>query len=221
MLNRNEIYLIIGLVVLLFVIFYIRKGNIFKSNIPRKYRSPIENKNITFKKVHIVIDDNIIDKGDIFEIIDPLWSSVKTYEGEEIYSYSLKDFSTSQKYVCAICWYRAEVNNGGHDQFYFNSTGIVWEDALNGLDEIGLIDFKNILKESIQRMGGSPSKYWIERQKQLDELNPNFDDLDKKFYDLEIITNVNSVILEYIKKNRESFYFDGFVNKASLKKSKS
>jgi len=54
-----------------------------------------------------------------------------------------------QRYIFTIEWYIAEVNNGGHDQFYFNSTGIVWKNALKGFEEIKHTKAHNILKESI------------------------------------------------------------------------
>lgn len=50
-----------------------------------------------------------------------------------------------------------EANNGGHDQVYFNSTGIVWKDALKGFEEIGHQQAYNILEQSAERIDGNPS----------------------------------------------------------------
>jgi hypothetical protein len=200
-------YLLIFLIVLLLVFLFIKnKGKLFG------------NKTIKYEKVNVIIDDNIIDKGNINEIIEPVWNTVSIYDGEAKYLNDLRKFSVPQKYVHAIMWYSYEVNNGGHDQFYFNSTGIVWEDALNGLKEVDQIDFYNILKESVQKMGGKPSKDRFERQKQLNKLKPDFEDLDDKFYELEKKTDLDSVLLDYIKKNRTSFYFSGMIERAKLPK---
>ena len=49
----------------------------------------------------------------------------------------MNPFSLPQRYVFAIQWHIGEVNNGGHYQFYDNSTGIVWEDSLKGFEVIG------------------------------------------------------------------------------------
>ena len=48
-----------------------------------------------------------------------------------------------------MIWYIAEVNNGGHDQFYFNSTGIVWKDALAGFGELGIDEAVEIIQEQL------------------------------------------------------------------------
>jgi len=161
---------------------------------------------------HVVVDDSVIDSEDIFAIIDPLWSSVDTGH-EEQYVEGLKRFSLPQQYVFAICWYRGEVNNGGHEQFYGNSAGIVWDEAAAGLDEVGAPELRAILDESAKRMGGRPSKNQKGRFEQLKALTPNFDDLDERFYELEGSNDFDSLLLDYVKKNRASFCFDGMVDK--------
>jgi len=198
-------YLFVAIIIIVLVcIYHTRKS---------PFHNPFVNKKLEYKEERIVINDNVIDEGDAFQIIAPVWWSVSTFDGEEKYINDLKQFSIPQKYVFAIFCYRSEVNNGGHAQFYFNSSGIVWADALNGFGEIGLEDFQNVLKESIQRMGGNPSKDWDKRQKQLDDMLSTFEDLDKEFYRLEKEIDLDSVILKYINQNRDSFYFDGFVKK--------
>ena len=89
-------------------------------------------------KQRVIVDDAVIESGEIQEIIDPLWWSVSIYDGEEQYQRDLEGFTAPQRYLFALQWYLAEVNNGGHDQFYSNSTGIVWEDAMNGAREMGM-----------------------------------------------------------------------------------
>ena len=83
------------------------------------------NKEPEMVEVRIVINDQIIDQGDVYKIIEPLWWTVDIYQGEKIYSDGLGQFTENQKFVFAIEWYFAEVNNGGHSQFFSNSTGIV------------------------------------------------------------------------------------------------
>lgn len=82
--------------------------------VPRRYR----------------VTDEQIDDGDFQAIVTPLWWEVSIYDGEtEMYD-ALDRFTDPQKYVWAIQWYYSEVENGGHDQFFYNDTGIVWELAL-------------------------------------------------------------------------------------------
>ncbi|NLH17609.1 MAG: DMP19 family protein [Phycisphaerae bacterium] len=157
----------------------------------------------------MVVDDEVIDSGDIQAIIDPVWLSVDIYSDEETYRRSLSKFSKPQQYVITMWWYMAEVNNGGHDQFYFNSTGIVWEDALYGFGKVGLGEIQQILKESVDRFNCLPDKDRYKRQEQLDGLD--FEDLDSRFYELQENMDIEAVLLTYIRNNRAEFYFDGMV----------
>lgn len=166
--------------------------------------SDIKTKPITFH-----IDEKFIknNQNDLYDIIEPVWYSVNIYDGIEQYENDLKKFTLEQRYVLALAWYIAEVGNGGHDQFYFNSTGIVAEDALKGLQAIGLSQNHKILQESFDRLGGKPSKDRSTRQDQLESSKANFSDLDEHFWDIQI----EKEIINYIKKNKEKFYFSGVV----------
>lgn len=118
---------------------------------------------------HIKIEDSFIDKDDYFAIIEPVWWSVSIYDGEKVYEENLKRFSREQRYVFAIAWHVAEVNNGGHDQFYSNSTGIVWRDALAGYKAVGLNEAADILQQSANMLGGNPSLDRATRENELSE----------------------------------------------------
>ncbi|TGM58870.1 DMP19 family protein [Leptospira adleri] len=159
------------------------------------------------KQVNFIIDDSFIDnvENGSFEIIEPLWWAINVYEGEKEYIEDLKGFSNEQKYLFAIHRYSAEVNNGGHDQFFFNSSGIVAEDALEGFRKIGLDENYNILKESMDRLGGKPFKDRDKRTIQLEESKALFDDLDDLFYK----TDLEEKLRDFIIMNRNQFYFKG------------
>ncbi len=104
---------------------------------------------------HIRIDRNVLDGDDAFHPIEPVWWTANIYDGEQKYERRLAGFSRPQRLVFAIHWYRAEVNNGGHHQFYSNSTGVVWRDALAGFEEMGLPDYVAVSRDSAQLLGGT------------------------------------------------------------------
>lgn len=159
---------------------------------------------------HYRVGDEQIDNGYIQEIITPLWWTVSIYDGEtEMYD-ALERFTEPQRYVWAIQWYISGVENGGHDQFFFNSTGIVWQLALEGLREINCPQYEEILTEAVQRMGGSPSFDREERWQEAERHNAEFDDLDDQFYGSDSL--LEKALCDYIQSNREAFYFDGYVD---------
>lgn len=161
------------------------------------------------KGVFTVIDDKVIDAGDYYAVIDPVWKAGDIYDTFKTYEASLSPFSKPQRLVFAMAWYEAEVNNGGHDQFFTNSTGIVWKDALDGFVAVGAVERANILKEAAKRMGGNPSFDRDERSDQIDKFKADFEDLDLKFYELK--DEFEGRVNKYIKEHRKDFYFKGVV----------
>jgi hypothetical protein len=162
-------------------------------------------------KKHVKIDDKVMETRDPMKVIDPLWWTVSIYDSKEQYEKDLQPFSFHQRAVFALMWYMAEVNNGGHSQFYSNSTGIVWEDAMDGFELIGLMEGKEIIEESARRFGTRPSFDREERENALDKLDEDFDDLDTRFYKLDSTVNITEKIADYILKNKIGFYFEGDV----------
>lgn len=161
-----------------------------------------------YEKQHFHIGEEEIRSGVIQKVIEPLWFTVSIYDDYAKYNADLQKFSLPQRYIFAIQWYLAETYNGGHDQFFFNSTGIVWKDVLEGFGVIGLDECAEILSEAARRMGGSPSFDREERWEQQEEHNAEFDDLDKRLYSIDE-SSIYALMMDYILKNIESFYYDG------------
>ncbi len=166
-----------------------------------------------YSKVHVLVDRAVILGTDPAAVIDPVWWTANIYAGFKEYEASLAAFSRSQRLLFAIMWYRSEVANGGHEQFYFNSTGIVWRDALAGFELLGLDEFSSALRESTARLGGQPAFDRQDRQDALDRLQPDFGDLDDRFYALEESMDLDSKMLAYMREHVEEFEFDGLVKK--------
>ena len=164
------------------------------------------------------IDAYFIAQHDAGDILDPVWWSGDIYGTLAEYEQSLHRFSREQRSFNALIWYRSEVGNGGHDQFFWNSTGIVWPDALAALEQLQLADGVAILKEAQRRMGGSPSLIRSERQERLDRLKPSFDDLDTRLYAFDAKVGLDRAMTAYIRANPKPFLFEGVVQvpRASL-----
>ena len=161
-----------------------------------------------YETQHYHIGDDELRSGNIQNVIEPLWFTVSIYDDEQKYNSDLSKYSLPQRYIFAIQWYFAEVYNGGHDQFFFNSTGIVWKDALEGFRAIGMNECADILAEAARRMGGSPSMDREERWEQQEKHGAEFDDLDSQFYNMDE-GELHTLMVDYMLKNAESFYFDG------------
>lgn len=163
-----------------------------------------------YKKITI---EDIKDLEDSWYITDPMWHTINIYDSYEDYLQSAKTFTLEQRYLLAITWYFAEVNNGGHDQFFFNSTGIVWEDALNGFKYFGMNEFAANFQKVIDYCGGRISfdreerYYMLEslEEKNEDEFFEILDEADDFIYNYEGEENE----LNHIKAHPEKFVFEG------------
>jgi len=170
--------------------------------------------------IHVQIDEQFLanDNFDIMDMIAPVWYGVNIYDNVAEYELNLTKFTLPQRHIFAIQWYIAEVNNGGHFQFYDNSTGIVWEDAIKGFEEIGAIGCVEVIKKSTQLFGGNPSKIRDERQDILadfvydDNFDWNtFDELDDAFYAIDN-SELDLLLRKYIRNNEKDFYYTGEVS---------
>lgn len=196
----EKILVFLSLIVVFAIIYYLISN-----------KNHVENKT-KYTKEFVVIDDSLIGKGDPFEIIDPVWWTANIYESYSEYEKSLFNFSQEQRFIFAICWYMTEVNNGGHEQFFYNSTGIVWKDVLDAFNKIGADRNVAILKDAINLFTENPSfnrKERIRQMKNYDNEKSNI--IDDKYYDSEI--ELHRHMIKYIKENSAEFYFRGEVKR--------
>lgn len=166
------------------------------------------------KKVFLDFNEKDIADGkyDSWELIEPLWDNVSIYDGIDVYNKDLGRFTDSQRKIFALYWYDAEVKNGGHDQFFFNSTGIVWKDAYEGFKMIGAAQLADNFKKAIDMFGGEVPFDRSERQDALEELyeNKDFDDfrkLDVFYY--SFAEDLSELIDAYVKKHASEFVIKG------------
>ena len=196
----EKILVFLSLIVVFAIIYYLISN-----------KNHVENKT-KYTKEFVVVDDSLIAKGDPFEIIDPVWWTANIYESYSDYEKSLFNFSQEQRFIFAICWYMTEVNNGGHEQFFYNSTGIVWKDVLDAFNKIGADRNVAILKDAINLFTENPSFNRKERIRQMKNYdNEKSDIIDDKYYDSEI--ELQRHIIKYVKENSAEFYFRGEVKR--------
>lgn len=168
------------------------------------------------ERVHVEVNDETIANGDSWAVIQPIWWSISIYDGAGVYEQDSSRFSAAQRHVFAIRWYVSQVQNGGHRQFYSNSTGIVWEDARSGFTAIGVPKGAAIIDVSASRLGGNPSRDRMERQDQLELHSPDFDDCDEAFAQLLKKVDLEANLMHYIRSRPADFYFSGDIERVVL-----
>lgn len=160
--------------------------------------------------VHLTVDQAVLAGDDAYAIIEPVVLTAEIYGSAEEYERSLASFSTEQRQLLAVHWYQAEVHNGGHDQFFFNSTGIVTDDALAGLKAIGAAELHAALEEAVRRLGGAP-KDRAQRQAKLEASGAKFGDLDDVLFLGD--HDLDGKMVAYARAHADAFAFDGKVER--------
>jgi HEAT repeat protein len=114
----------------------------------------------------------------------------------------------AQRHYLAVLAYDGEVNNGGLSQYFFNSSGDNWADALAGLEAMGFNERLAVLREAVGKFGkGGPSQERERRQEQLAKLERKsdalFDALGDRYYKSGEVVDV--LARKYVLKNAEAF----------------
>ena len=147
---------------------------------------------------------------DMWTINEPMYWTINIYGSYDDYLESGKPFTLEQRYLNAICWYFAEVNNGGHHQFFYNSTGIVWEDALTGLRLFKMNELADNFQSVLDYFGGFVPFDRAERWTILQDLENEkelFDFLDKKD---DVVYEYDGIYEDtFVHEHPELFVFDG------------
>ena len=113
-----------------------------------------------------------------------------------------------QRIYSAVFMCDAEINNGGLAQYFVNSSGDQWQNALAGFKAMGFHERLTILNEAISKFGAQgPSVNRSTRQDQLSKLYERddsvFDGLDDRYYKSSEVIEV--LASRFVLENPESF----------------
>lgn len=195
-----------GVVILFYSLLFMLWYKFFKAVKKQRIKSGMIKKHFEFNK-----EDIAAGKYTSWDLIQPLWYTVSIYDGYEVYLRDSKPFTVEQRRIFALHWYNSEVCNGGHDQFFSNSTGIVWKDAIDGMRMIGASKTADNFEKAINMFGTEVLFDRDKRNDMLDKLseNPDFDDfeaIDTFYYnygDMEDLMN------QYVKNHPSEFVING------------
>jgi hypothetical protein len=116
--------------------------------------------------------------------------------------------SEEEKDIVYIEELEKEINNGGFNQFFFNSSGSYTEEIIESLRKIGSVKLLSLVENAKTQFPNSIiPKDDNERQELVekiqDQANDIWNELDNEFYKYE--EDIYSLMLIYIEKNIEKF----------------
>lgn len=130
----------------------------------------------------------------------------KIWEVEESSGYD--SLNENQRMHQAVVMCDAEIINGGFAQYFVNSSGDRWKDAVKGYKAMGFRVGLEVLEKALAKFGpDGPSVDRNSRQKQLSKLyqrdDSTFDDLDSRYYKSGEVLDV--YLTRFVLENPESF----------------
>jgi hypothetical protein len=116
--------------------------------------------------------------------------------------------SQPEKVFVCVWGLEAEVNNGGFDQYYFNSAGDHSLDAVTSLEAIGANHTANLVRQANALFGeAGPSRDRFARQKQLEGLGQaktkKMNEIEEEFFKYK--DKLGQLLEAYVFKNAEAF----------------
>jgi hypothetical protein len=114
--------------------------------------------------------------------------------------------SPDQVGLHAACWWKVEYDNGGMDQFFRNSTGVLAREAVSGLERFGLPKYAALLRKATELFPGKgPARDRRERVAQMDSLWPD-QDFDSVLGLSEPDEVFENAIARYIRAHPSAFF---------------
>ena len=101
----------------------------------------------------------------------------------------------ADKRLLALGGLRAEVNNGGFDQYFFNAAGDLVADAVEAAEAVGVTGLASLIRRGLDLLNVQDPADRAARQDALTNLDPEeFADIDDGYYALEASADLDSVM---------------------------
>lgn len=126
-----------------------------------------------------------------WELVEPYWEKVSIYEGPETFLAQYHSIPEVSQRLLAAHWAQSEIRNGGFDQFFSNSTGVLGPEAVAGFGALGMTETADLMARVMRCLGDDYPRDYDLRELALDRVyetrGPELDLLnsaDPLFWDL-------------------------------------
>jgi uncharacterized protein DUF4375 len=120
-----------------------------------------------------------------WRLIHPAWEQIDIYNGADVF---LKTYAAAEKsagLLFAAHFAQSEICNGGFDQLFWNSTGVLTPEAIEGFQTIGMAETAENVRRAMKLLGENYPRERGDRQNALATVNQQMlDELDKEFFAL-------------------------------------
>jgi hypothetical protein len=106
--------------------------------------------------------------------IDPIWNDINI-DSAESFQLTFSNVPRELGLLYAAHFCQSEICNGGFTQFFWNSTGVLAPEAIEGLAAIGQLQVADVVRRAVSMLGAPYPRDRAARWAALDELAPAAD----------------------------------------------
>ncbi|WP_336838183.1 DMP19 family protein [Sphingobacterium siyangense] len=119
-------------------------------------------------------------------------------------------WNKSRQAIYMISRLEAEVNNGGYNQFYFNSSGQFAAALPEALKLVGATKFADLTERANSIFEKEKSKITEAQDGTVEGFSKSYENnplnkFDEEFYKLNDVENLQKIQVDYIRKNKKEF----------------
>ena len=120
-----------------------------------------------------------------WSLVESFWEEINIYDGPEVFNRTYLAVPETSRLLFAAHFAQSEICNGGFRQFFYNSTGVLGPEALDGFRRIGMEETADTVAKAMECLGQPYPRDREERKEKLSTLNvDDLNQLDDKFFDL-------------------------------------
>ncbi|MGH8465475.1 MAG: DMP19 family protein [Pseudomonas sp.] len=132
-------------------------------------------------------------------LVEPIWDTVSIYDGADVFLQQYTASPEASRVLFAAHWCQSEINNGGFEQFFSNSTGVLAPEGVQAFRALGLPRTAELIDKAMAVFG---PKYPRERTEREDALDKVWDDVDE---DTDPFGNLDDSFFELVETENGGF----------------
>lgn len=183
-----------------------------KSNMPSEAEIEKSIEDFNNRPVHKNLTVQIIDSTNDEELLQLIFNNLsdKLPDDYDKEFKTVTSWNKSRQAIYVIWLLEGEVNNGGFNQFYFNSSGEFAELLPDALELVGAKKFANLMLRANSTYLTENDKITEHQDGTIEGFSKSYEDnpldeYDDEFYELYDVENLNDLQIEYIRANKSEF----------------
>ncbi|MND92385.1 hypothetical protein D3C80_845400 [compost metagenome] len=169
----------------------------------QNHSKPSIETSLTEQIIDTTSDDLLLDV-----VYDNLYRKLSATQDKE-YEIVLS-WNKSRQAIYMISQLQTEVNNGGYNQFYFNSSGQFAAALPEALKLVGATKFADLAERANRTFDKEKSKITKDQDGTVEGFSKSYENnplnkFDEEFYKLNETKNLQKIQVDYIRKNKKEF----------------